>query len=124
MNQKLNTEKAEILISQLPDLVALNLAHNHLNNIPRGFPPALVALDLSFNEFKAFPATYRLRNLIELKLTNNLLDSIVGLSSATSLEYLDVSGNRLTKIRGLEMCSKLKLLHAENNNISSSSALR
>ena len=124
MNQKLNTEKAEILISQLPDLVALNLAHNHLNNVPRSLPPSLIALDLSFNEFKAFPATYRLRNLVELKLSNNLLDSIVGLSVATSLEYLDVSNNRITKIRGLEMCSKLKLLHADNNNISSPSALR
>ena len=124
MNQKLNTEKAEILISQLPDLVALNLAHNYLTTVPRGLPPSIIALDLSFNEFKTFPATYRLRNLVELKLTNNFLDNIVGLSVATSLEYLDVSHNRISKIRGLEMCSKLKLLHADNNNISSPQALR
>ena len=123
-NQYLTAEKAEVLVSQLSDLVALNLSNNRIDKWPRGMPLSLIALDMSYNAFKTFPPSTRLKNLIELKISNNEIDSIVGLASATSLEYLDLSNNRITKIQGLEMLLKLKLLQLENNSIGQKSALR
>ena len=123
-NQYLTAEKAEVLVSQLSDLVALNLSNNRIDKWPRGIPHSLIALDLSFNAFKTFPSSTRLKNLIELKISNNEIDSITGLAAATSLEYLDLSNNRISKIQGLEMLLELKLLQLENNCITQKSALR
>lgn len=123
-NQNLTTEKAEVIIAQLRDLVAIDLSHNRMNALPRGIPYSLIALDLSFNKFRSFQTTHRLSNLVELKITNNFIDNTLWLSTAVSLEFLDLSDNRINVICGLELLSKLKLVHLDNNIISSPSAIR
>ena len=122
--QRLNYEKAELWLQQLRELVALDLSHNAIARLPRGFPPSLIALDLSFNTLVSFRPTHRLANLVELKLTHNRIDSTLGLMHCTALEYLDVSSNKITQIAGLELLVRLKLLHVDNNKIAAMSCLR
>ncbi|CAL6079096.1 Leucine_rich repeats-containing protein [Hexamita inflata] len=51
-----------------------------------------------------------------LDLSNNLLDSIAGLSGL-NLEYVDLSGNFLTDVSILSTCSKIQVLKLNNNQI-------
>jgi len=122
--QRLNSEKAELWLQQLRDLVALDLSHNVVTRLPKGFPPSLIALDLSHNAVVSFRPTHRLANLVELKLSHNRIDSTLGLMHCTALEYLDLSYNKIVTIAGLEMLARLKLLHVEHNKVAAVSALR
>ena len=72
--QFLTDAKAEVLLSQLPNLLALNLSQNKLEDVPTGIPPTLIALDLSFNLLTSLSDSRRLTNLIELKLSNNAIE--------------------------------------------------
>jgi len=121
-HQYLTTDKAEILLAQLHNLKALNLSQNKIDALPRGIPLSLIALDLSFNSFSTFPISERLHNLIELKLSNNNIESTAGLDAAVSLEYLDLSNNRIRFITGI--FKNLKTLQLGNNAIATSAALR
>ena len=50
--------------------------------------------------------------------------STAGLSTAVSLQYLDLSFNRIKSIIGLESLKNLKSLQLENNLVSNPTALR
>jgi Leucine-rich repeat (LRR) protein len=118
VNKKLVAEAIPALICKMPVLKALDLSRNKITYIPNGFPPTLVALDLSSNLFTQITGIIsKLNNLIEIKLANNSIGSMNGLSSATALQHIDLSYNKIQFIEGIEMLSDLTSLNLRNNHI-------
>lgn len=76
------------------------------------------------SSLSAFSSIFAVANLIELNLSNNRIESVVGLYSAVNLEYLNISFNKLKNIDGLETMKNIKYLQAANNALPSYNSLR
>lgn len=116
-NKKLQADASVALTSKMPFLKALDLSHNRIHFIPRGFPATLAALDLSYNQFALISGMNHVRSLIEIKLTHNSIESMDGLSAAPTLQHIDLSYNKIHVIEGIEMLLDLKSLILDHNLI-------
>ena len=72
----------------------------------------------------AFPSLLSVAGLVELNLSHNRIDTVVGLYAAVNLEYLDLSHNKLKSIDGLETTKNMQCLKLSNNLLSSFKSLR
>jgi internalin A len=66
---------------------------------------------------------FGLANLIRLRIHENLITDISGLSGMTSLEYLRMWDNQITDISPLSACTGLRFVGADDNQIGDISAL-
>lgn len=136
-------------LRDLSRLRSLDLSHNQLEFLPEpdvwdGIAGTLESLDLSFNRLESLDVLSPLTKLSALKVDNNQLTSLDGLSwdklkqlvslsaagnqitmipeeiaaLATSLEHLELGGNKLQAIPA-QICDlkKLKFLSIEDNPI-------
>ena len=72
----------------------------------------------------AFSNILSVASLVELNLSHNKIESVIGLYAAVNIEFLDLSFNRLKNIDGLETTKNMKHLRLANNLIASYKALR
>jgi Leucine-rich repeat (LRR) protein len=85
-----------------------NLNQNSLETL--GSLKSILKLDLSQNKIAALPLNYRLGNLIELNISNNLFESLDFLSNLPNLEILHCYSNKLTGTKGIERANRLRVL--------------
>src|ERR1700679_2576015 len=88
-------------MSQLTQLLILNLSHNELQHIPTEMSQLtqLLILNLSHNELQHIPnALNQLTNLQELFLDSNKLKIIPNLGTLTTLGSMDISYNDLESV--------------------------
>ena len=74
-------------------------------------------LSLSFRDIYKIDHLRGFENLVQLRLDNNLIETIENLSHLVNLEWLDLSFNNISKIEGLECLQKLTDLCLVNNFI-------
>lgn len=108
--------------SQIPQLRNLNLAHNQISSVVNITDlPNLISLDLSYNVLEVIAAGSfdRLNNLKSLQLKhNNLRDFDYGvLRGMGSLSYLHLSFNRLQKFYLQNLLNELTSVDLFGNNI-------
>lgn len=99
----------------------LNASHNLLSEMADAETAPWVArvkvLDVSWNEFQTFDAT-AMKNLEELFVNDNHLETIQLPVSECKLERANVAANKLTKLPDeLKNCSALSNFDASNNSI-------
>jgi leucine-rich repeat protein SHOC2 len=88
-------------LAPLVALQTLRLDHNDFEHTTLlALPPNCIRCDLSSNHFTHFPtaAFTGLLKLVELRLSNNRLVSLEGISCLVALETLFLDGNNLTEI--------------------------
>ncbi len=110
-------------LASLPNLGILQLKNDKLKSLPASISKikGLVSVDLTSNEFVAFPSELLgLTSLLQLSLRNNSLSSLpTELSKLQYLSALNLSGNKFTTIPGvLTTLSRLTTLNMDNNPIS------
>ncbi len=107
----------------LENLEQLNASSNLIQNIsPLDQISTLTHITLNDNEIDdtiqtAFQQIGNLKNLKELNLARNNLNSVEGSSSFTQLEKLDLNGNSITNADPLGSLDSLKVLDLGNNQI-------
>lgn len=98
------------------DVSSVDLSHNILDCMPKGLPPTLVSLNLSFNRFHSLVGFENIRSIRMLCLSHNHIERLYttnyiriailithstwGLAMMTNLEYLDLSFNKIKVIEG------------------------
>ncbi|KAM6964918.1 nephrocan-like [Aplochiton taeniatus] len=101
----------------------LDLQKNKLRLLPRGLPPSLETLNVSYNRVLGLqePALDGLRNLRVLDLQNNLVTTLRAdvLSGLVKLERLYLDGNRIETVQGALWLAQLNLLSMGTNRIQS-----
>ncbi|XP_035813551.2 leucine-rich repeat and IQ domain-containing protein 1 [Amphiprion ocellaris] len=83
----------------------------------------LCCIDLQENDI-SFVDCENMTSLRVLRLANNKLTSIHGLSGADSLDVLDLSHNSITRIAGLESVNRLQRLSVDHNQLISTKGLK
>ncbi len=96
------------------ELRAVNLSHNYLKNVTKLFSklPQTERLDLSGNMITHIPQSIgTMKSLVDLKMTDNLIEYLDDTLFELPIESLDLSSNKLYWIRleGLEELEKLTL---------------
>ncbi len=108
-------------LERFPNLEMLNLSHNSISEMPKGFkfPASLLRLNLSHNKFKRLPTGLENHpRLYHLDLSNNEIESDSGARLPRSLRVLDLSNNKLkTLSEYLVRNPYLDTIYARNNQI-------
>lgn len=95
-------------------LRSVNLSHNYLKNVTQLFSklPLVERLDLSGNMITHIPQSIgAMKSLVDLKVTDNLIEFLDDLFFELPLESLDLSSNKLywLRLEGLQDLEKLTL---------------
>ena len=102
-------------------LTVLDLSHNHLDELPKGFSRMkyLTKLFVSSNQIVHLPDDiWDVRSLYVLDASNNMLSSLPsGIEHAASLGYLFISNNSLTSIPSEIGNTPLRYLALDGNNV-------
>jgi Leucine-rich repeat (LRR) protein len=108
-------------ISALPMVTTIRMDHNDFETTTLApLPVSVTKLDLSSNHFVTFPqeAIGQLILLKDLKLSQNRLESIVGIEALLNLENLYLDDNKLTFLpEELGALVKLRTLSVKRNKI-------
>ena len=117
------------LLSQLSPLnwarlKYLSLADNALTTFPTSMLPALTSLthlDLSSNLLVSIPSLSTLYNLISLNLSDNMIDSVLGIyTKLGQVLIINLARNRLDSLCGLERLMALERIDLRRNLIEES----
>ena len=86
----------------LKDVVALNLGHNHLSELPASLSEMTMLgnVDLRRNDFEAVPQVLGKLPMRSLNLSGNRITDASALRTCVSLRVLDLSGNLLQRFDG------------------------
>ncbi|KAI5118458.1 hypothetical protein M0805_006277 [Coniferiporia weirii] len=102
----------------------LSLADNALTSIPTTMLSALTSLahlDLSSNLLVSIPSLSVLYNLISLNLSDNMIDSVLGIyTKLGQVLTLNLSRNRLDSLCGLERLMALERVDLRHNSLDES----
>ena len=72
-NKKLEADSVKSLLFPYKNLKAVDISNNNISIFPP-LPESLVALDISYNFLVTFAEIKTFTNLIEIKISNNLLE--------------------------------------------------
>ncbi|CAL6034118.1 leucine-rich_repeat protein [Hexamita inflata] len=123
------SQQCEKILSQLKELIELNLSSNNLTTLPEQLNQMqyLQTLDLSYSNFDNLDILSSLTNLQKLNMsfTFNLNQQIFieELTSLVNLQQLNVRGNQISGIESLASLVNLQQLDVSRNEISSIKSL-
>lgn len=103
-NQIISIEK----LSELKDLICLNVGYNKIKVIPSLNLPYIQFLNLSFNRFNDCSKLSSLISLRDLNLRGNLITDLKFMLNLTNLITVDISLNPIKNIKGLGSLKKLE----------------
>ena len=113
-------------IDHFPRLRQLNAYCNRLTDITDAqYCTSLTHLLIQQNGITAIPHAFQsLKNLRELRLDGNGLESISNLQNCSALRVVDLSFNNLSSLAGISGLQSLRELRANNNKITSLKQLK
>ena len=107
-------------LGMLCDVIALNLGHNHLSELPASLSAMTMLgnVDLRRNDFETVPAVLCGLPVRSLNLSGNRIADAAALRACTTLRVLDLSGNVLRSFDGcLPEINELRTLNLSCNFI-------
>lgn len=110
-------ENVEGMDKYLPNVKRLDLSNNRIRYID-GLPANVLELNLSQNMIENITSFRKFRDLQTLDASRNSLENLSSLKHNIHLTRLDLTGNNLRSLDGVKLLNSLMTLNLAQNNIS------